>query len=433
MIFSGPPGKRDKESHLVIHTTHSPEEPLMTHNALDVSDPQELIARLRERLLEPSAEGFQEILLALRTLNREAGPETDQETVLAYVDGHLQSWPDELRRANTEQIWPGFPHRKLHPLASLIRYLDLEDNEDAWTGIDALLDSPAIETLTHLNLRRTQMDETELRKLAGCHKLRNLRHLYLSQFRGRVNQTLQQAEWFKDLISLELSTSLPEEQICQLATHPFHQLKHLDLSHNNLASQGAKAIAQSPFISQLRSLNLNASNNWEDVSHPNFRGAMVIINRFSFPTDTDDIGDEGLKAICQAPLYQLKELGLARLNINDDGAAQIAASSSLRALERLDLRGNNISNKGLLALLRSPRLSALKELDFAHQFVGDFLSRTRPYEELSEFLAFFPEPNERREKLNLLTTKTLLEWANNNSLLSQYAQPTKAELINLLT
>ena len=75
------------------------------------------------------------------------------------------------------------------------------------------------------------------------------------------------------------------------------------------------------------------------------------------------IGDRSLARIVGGPLWHgLRRLTLQSAGLEPDGAATVARSGGLEALEALSLAGNAIEDKGLKALvdaLQSPRLSSL--------------------------------------------------------------------------
>src|SRR5262249_2845378 len=89
--------------------------------------------------------------------------------------------------------------------------------------------------------------------------------------------------------------------------------------------EAARALAASPYLCQLRSLQLYAC----------------------------EIGDEGAKALACSPiLANLEYLDLSRNDLTDEGARVLAASPNLKCLKRggLIMRWNCLTAEGMQAL-----------------------------------------------------------------------------------
>ncbi|MEM6931449.1 MAG: hypothetical protein AAF602_31255, partial [Myxococcota bacterium] len=99
-------------------------------------------------------------------------------------------------------------------------------------------------------------------------------------------------------------------------------LAQLDLGSNRIGSEGATAIARSPYLTRLTSLGL-----W----HAN-------------------IGDAGAQALSAAPFNRLVHLDLSYNFVSDRGAQALARAPWLAHIRTLDLRGNDIGSEGRDAL-----------------------------------------------------------------------------------
>lgn len=79
----------------------------------------------------------------------------------------------------------------------------------------------------------------------------------------------------------------------------------------------------------------------------------------------NDIGDEGVKAIAESPVFSnLRQLNLKSNQITDQGAEYLANSSILENLRSLQLVVNDLSEEGEKVLRNSPNLMSLTSLKF---------------------------------------------------------------------
>jgi uncharacterized protein (TIGR02996 family) len=111
-------------------------------------------------------------------------------------------------------------------------------------------------------------------------------------------------------------------------------LKHvgaLDLGFNGLDDDGVKALAAASGLPALRELALN---------------------------DNGQVTSEGVRAVAESPfLGGLRSLDLSGNDVNDLGVRALAASRCLPALESVKLAGNHIGDAGVVALAASPLLA----------------------------------------------------------------------------
>lgn len=108
-------------------------------------------------------------------------------------------------------------------------------------------------------------------------------------------------------------------------------LKHvecLDLGFNGLDDDGVKVLAEATALPALRELALN---------------------------DNGQVTSDGARAVAESPfLAGLRSLDLSGNDVNEHGVRSLAASRSLGALEALKLAGNHIGDAGVVALVASP-------------------------------------------------------------------------------
>ena len=140
----------------------------------------------------------------------------------------------------------------------------------------------------------------------------------------------------------ELFRAAPVQELClkaaagllpQLAARPeLAGIRRLFLTFSDLTAPDVQALAQSPHLGRLVTLNLA-------------RNA---------------IGDDGLRAlVTSAACPRLADLWLAHNSIGDDGLIALAGAPLLGQLRTLRLNGNPIGDRGIQALATSPHAAGL--------------------------------------------------------------------------
>jgi hypothetical protein len=169
-----------------------------------------------------------------------------------------------------------------------------------------------------------------------------------------------------------------------------NQLKHLDLSFNNIEDDGVRALAESPNLRNLEYLNLTccfilvdgaralaASKNFELVLHLNLSNnnikddgarALAASKNFkllqSLNLSANHIGVDGARALAESENFKrVQHLDLSNNNIKGDGARALAASKNFELVQHLDLTGNKIKAYGTRALAASKNFRRLQHLD----------------------------------------------------------------------
>jgi uncharacterized protein (TIGR02996 family) len=159
--------------------------------------------------------------------------------------------------------------------------------------LEALLASPNLATVRGLNLRMSSLDVKDVERITRCPHLGQLRHLDLS-----VNQIttagialVANSEWLPSLTSLTIN------------------------SNGQVNADSMRVIVDSPLAERLEHLELN----------------------FHF----HHFGDEPVRILASASrLKKLHTLALSDNNITDAGAKALAEAKNLQALQRLILRGH---------------------------------------------------------------------------------------------
>lgn len=160
------------------------------------------LSGLRQMLSQqPSEQAFRKILRCFRGDNH-----FPFEVGLSYVLDHLEDWRDDLRCADINDCWPGFPHTPPPQRLSLVRSLSLPDwglcdqtmgvlvrglegtslrclclfnNRIGDEGTKLLAQSPHLQRLEVLDLGWNQIREEGVRALSESRLLPSLHTLHL--------------------------------------------------------------------------------------------------------------------------------------------------------------------------------------------------------------------------------------------------------------
>jgi Ran GTPase-activating protein (RanGAP) involved in mRNA processing and transport len=174
------------------------------------------------------------------------------------------------------------------------------------------------------------------------------------------------------------------EGAAALANCPFlTNLAELNLADNRLDEPALAALALSLRTRGLKSLNL-ANNRLGVRANGEFMGGADALRELGSSPALADlsllnlaqnyIDDEGVNALLDSPyLVELSSLNLASNGISDVGLATVANCKNLTNLASLNLSGNWIGRDGVLgvsALTASPYLANLKQLNLASNSIG---------------------------------------------------------------
>jgi uncharacterized protein (TIGR02996 family) len=181
-------------------------------------------------------------------------------------------------------------------------------------------------------------------------------------------------EWVDGLVLVDPRV----EEIQRLAASPLlAKMNHLGVGpagwagwtgDEALGTVGARALASSPHLTRLVSLNLSDCVIGPDgakalADSPGMRNLTSLDLSGWDCTPANLIRDEGASALADSPhLAQLTSLDLMENCITAEGAKALAASPHLTRLTALNLMGNPIGPEGARALATSPFLTGLKTL-----------------------------------------------------------------------
>jgi uncharacterized protein (TIGR02996 family) len=184
-----------------------------------------------------------------------------------------------------------------------------------------LLDDPRMLGLRRFGISYSYLGLAEWLAIAGSRLMPVLEGLFMGLANARNDVIAPIVHAGRKLRAFSIANGQVGTAGVQAIAQAPNVLEWLDLSWNRVGVRGAKALADSPYLSGLRTL---------DLSHC-------------------QIGDEGCEAIAQGRLSGLKELRLEQSRITARGALALAA---LPGLERIDAKNNGLDDATMRALQR---------------------------------------------------------------------------------
>jgi uncharacterized protein (TIGR02996 family) len=225
----------------------------------------------------------------------------------------------------------------------LSRLLALQLEIPWYTSLTALGEAPALAGLVHLGLPDSSLN-----------------------YAGRM-AVLGETLRLPALSSLDLSANaLGEEGARVLAASPvLGNLRRLGLGGCRLGATGIRALASSPALAGLEYLDLT-ENYGGGVGVASLAASPFLGNLSTLVLDRC-ADNKGVLALASSPfLKRLTCLGLRSVDLRDDGLRALAASANLASLTVLELGDNgNLGVAGVQALAASPHLAGLRALSLA--------------------------------------------------------------------
>jgi uncharacterized protein (TIGR02996 family) len=258
-----------------------------------------------------------------------------------------------------------------------LRTIDFDNNGLTDEFADALAESDHIANLRALKLGSNHLTEVGVGHLCGAKLLSGLEQCELSRnpIGASAGAMLAAATFAGALRLLRLwECDLDEEGTARLLAGPFGRLEELNLNHNVLGRESARALAANPALGSLTSLHIANCGLTHapaavaalaavrslpkleslDLGHqplPPHAIRALIDGRLLRPVERLDLEktemtDTGLRAIAAADLPNLKTLHVQENRITDAGARALVKSKSLTGLESVWLQDNGLTAKG---------------------------------------------------------------------------------------
>ena len=202
-------------------------------------------------------------------------------------------------------------------------------------------------------------------QLSACDKLQ---YLHIPKMNHTAPLIVRNLGLKTNLTHLDIEYCHPSEDLCIILCQQLqflHHLKHLNLSDNDIGSEGAECLAESitswgPYPPLLE-LNLNRCNITDSGAEKLMAALKNCRHLIELSLVRNNIGCEGAECLAKSIKswgsdHPLLELNLNRCNIIDSGAGQLmVALKNCRHLNKLDLSDNNIESEGADCLAESIR------------------------------------------------------------------------------
>lgn len=361
------------------------------------------------------------------TLDADVALEEDWSSALAQLFGHrclrfLQRLTLRLRVPKRDEWAEVFAviGRSTESLA--VRALDLDRNNIAEKGMEALADSPLVECLERLELGSSYIGSLGLERFFGRVELSKLKSLsmwgQMIEARGLLALAHMKAP---NLEQLTLSSCAIDDSALQLLSREgeFPKLNTLEIGGNDVSESGLETLLRAPGFSGLTRLGLRMNRLSErslqilsesalgsqlehlDLSDNRFgegqpRSEVMRLQRLS--TLKLAYSELSLQDVCaliasiELPKLRALELGRTRLQpgralraeilaelhalslsfcmLQNAGLELLLESFELRQLNTLDVRGNRLTGKGVIGLLTRLQNAPVIDLNLSLNQVG---------------------------------------------------------------
>jgi uncharacterized protein (TIGR02996 family) len=278
-------------------------------------------------------------------------------------DQHEPEWKAPIRRLVTDCQF----HR------GLIEAISIEARSFIELG-DELFQLAPIRRVRFLEIGK---DFAELVQSPLLSKIREL-DLCGSYLGNGVPNMLSRSPYLSQIEMLDLAfNDLTDRGIQTLAEMPsLGRVRRLHLNDNNsLGELGMGALANSPYLEELRHLDISG-NEINDFAIQAFLKGKFLTKLEKWIVHSNRIGDRGVAALVHSPLLsQLltfsPTLDLRKNEIGPMGAQSLAESPLMDRVEFLDLSGNGIGEVGIEALGNSPYFINLRALNVQSNRITD--------------------------------------------------------------
>jgi uncharacterized protein (TIGR02996 family) len=284
-----------------------------------------------------------------------------REREKALLDEFSATWTEPLRAMGVHCYHP--PFRR-----GMIERIDV-DAEALVTHVGALFRRFPVRAIW---LRTYDNERTAKTRALGLPELARLRGLEVyvagEEVPGGLGSALLAAPALANLDRLAVTDAdehFGNADVAAIANAPhFSGLRVLQLANCSVGPDGARALASSPYLCNLEFLSL--AHNPVRSAGAAALAASANLSRLTFLDLWFAELYDGIQALAQSPyLGQLRSLFLDRNDLGPDAMAALAASPFLGSLSALDLADNQCGLEGLRALTASPLHSRLRALDLA--------------------------------------------------------------------
>jgi uncharacterized protein (TIGR02996 family) len=134
----------------------------------------------------------------------------------------------------------------------------------------------------------------------------------------------------------------------------------------------AKALAESPYLTRVRVLDLNDGNRIGNLGVEALMRSPQLRNLAELKVGRNSLGSAAIRSIAESPYVRgLRGLKAERNDLYDDGLKHLAGSPALREITYLDLERTRTGDDGLMALARSKHVTHLTWLHLGGNLITD--------------------------------------------------------------
>jgi uncharacterized protein (TIGR02996 family) len=298
--------------------------------------------------------------------------------------GRPNPWPDLPRLEHLEidgaNLWSANVTALAAVIGPSLRRLSVMGFGLADEGMRRLLDSPSFAQLEEIHLLGDVLpfEANTLQAIQASPRIR-LHGADLDTLLRRDDWPLPWRRWLtgprlQSLLVTHERTNLGDPDVEKLAELPLlERLLELDLFLVRCTAVGARALARSSHLRNLRSLRLSFSAIGDEGAIA-LANSPHLANLRTLKLSFCGIGDVGAAALAASPhltrLTTLKLWGHGANLIGDPGARAIARSATLARLVFLRLRDNAIGDVGAVALAESPHFRHMRQLNISGNPIG---------------------------------------------------------------
>jgi uncharacterized protein (TIGR02996 family) len=258
-------------------------------------------------------------------------------------------------------------------------------------SVQPLIDSGILEsdynTLTGLKLKGVREGDV-LQSLLSYQGLLNISSLDFESsgiagthnyIRNAAAEALADSPFVANLTSLNLYLNdTRDADVRAIANSPnLAKLESLNLGFNPIGNAGIIALRDSRYLKKITALNIGC---W-DITEEGLRiladpASVNFANLTSLDVGNCSIGNSGVRILANSPnLAKLTSLSLhgghSGESVGDQAMQFIARSRYLKNLTKLDLCRNDIGDAGATAIANSPNFAHLTNLDFMENRIGN--------------------------------------------------------------
>lgn len=266
-----------------------------------------------------------------------------------------------------------------------LRVLDLISNRLDVSYTAALASSPLLAQVRRLRCAYTGADDSFAFALSESAHVQHLRELDLEGNRMTVQgyQAILRSPYLSRLRHLDLPADTRTgafvargTMLAQSLARPAFAatIEHLNLKHLHLGDEGGIALTQRDLYPRLKKLGLGQCGLGQE-------GAQALLdwaipNAVDVDVEPHSLGPAGVEFVVRLKCHRLSpgettHLDLERMNLGDDGLDRLIEQPDLTRCCHLNLMQNNLSSVGIERLARCPSLANLERLNLGINPIGD--------------------------------------------------------------